>query len=934
MDENYDAIIFDALTDLRAGRGYASCLIDHFSDEAFYNYVLTRAEYILRANPESRIRNEADRELVVFAISYIAIKKYGDGANKELWPYIRDEFRILYQEHHGQYGDNIIRNVLTDAQPSLSNYGYSLDMGNTVIGLPIALCGITKKWLRPFFDFSFDVYKHNLFRQDTDRDDVIQEFEDVFGSIVERNSLSLDGDFFTTASITYEVDGRTVVTKGKVYKLSHFTQSAIRKFASTQFLSEIGAKCVELISHYDNFEAVSEMPNYYKDAYEDWKKDYDARNERSGKKNSERHSQAHLVLGYVHGEDLVPMVTVPQRKISDKYSPDRLRIRITNQDGELLTTPIKPKVIDDETVGGYVVGADPIPIRRPFGGISFSIVCDDEVLYSKDLSRNIAFFDQNSINVYREIKPGNEFSGTLIVMSKPEPLEGLEVWKKHDFYWLSTKSVISTNVYKIGDEQYSFAKAMEPGLQGERNPFIDADVHGLGALVPVYFSVSSVVFEVDAVLLPSIELRIDNQRTESDIETLRKMENGIVCCQIAIPSLDRGLHKIVLAVCDKPLKSFPFYLDQHLSISFLKLGTQHLLKLGSSFGGYQEKFNLGQTKVAFDIAEDIKKPIKLIVRPNWPSFSIGDSDWYETDERFFFPTAKSNGGVLKVCGFLKPVMECLGQLLPPHLGEDGSWEFSINSLASYESSTNELLLSVREDNPAIGTKLVIHLDFTTYIPPETFEVFYDENNGKVLIRASFDDHGQISCDVLNEDGNIVLSEPLTTDVPLFADLPSRVNYTIRLSEEKGFGPFKMSKCLREKTLWFFKRDDLTALLLPIQRLVLEQKPEDEIFSDEEELQVFDWTLFGIEPTEYQNQYSAIVQQIIKNDEGDRIDSVRLRATAIIQSSTENGAIRAEIVSYGDAEFFQYDTYNKRLLPPKTKEIDEETLLIKAIIIDL
>ena len=927
--EDYELIIFDSLNELNEGRGFSENLIHFYDNDEFYQYVLARAQEILRKNSHSSIRNQVDREIVLFAISFIAIRKYGDGSNKEIWPYIRDSFPAFYSEHWGLYGDNIIRNVL-------NTFDLLPDMPNSSIGPAIALCGITQKWLKNFFDFSFDIYKHNLFRQDNDRETVISEFEEVFTCMRNGEYVMNPDDSFVTKEKTFEIDGYLVTVKGKKYKLSKFTQSAIRNFRDTTFLSEIGATCVELISRYDNLEAIEEVPAYYQSAYQEWKEEYDKKGERASKKTGERHTQPHFALATVGGQ-LTPVILPPQRKVSDKYSPARLRIRITNSFGEPIAKETVPTVIDAEVIGGYLIAADPIPLFDVFGGVHYELVCDDEVLHSRDMDRSILFFDQSpsilykSVSVHREVRPGTNFDGEIIIMSKPLPLEGVEPWKKYAHYWLATKTISSTNTYKIGDTHYSFCKTIEPGLHGERNRFLSVNVFGIDSPIPVFKSVESIVLDAPSHNAMAYSLLVDGEVSKPPFETIRKFDNGIQTIKFALPAMNAGLHEINVRCFADVVATFRLFVETKYSISYRRIGDERFADVQTCFGNYTVKFFPGDPVLSIDLSEDIGKPVDLRIVSSLPFFSVGGEKWYAAEQRLPFPWLKDQAYKLSIVGFIDPVIHLGETTIPPVETNNGIAVFSLESLASYASSVNELSIRVSEYDKAIPTEMTIPIDFATYISPNAFEVFYDHENGKVLVKAEFHALRPIVCRVLGSDGEKVSETPFVSNEPLFLDLASCRTYTIQLLEKE----FLSYKVLRQKKLWFFKRNDLKAKIKAITAIVLLQKGEDDAVETEFVMPVRNWVLLNISPTEYDDQYWAIMIQSPRDDEDNLIKDLQkmVQTTLFIKPSTQSNEIRAEIVSTDSAELFVYDTYHALLKEPINVELPEDHFRIKAVIFE-
>ena len=94
-DELFDSRIENALKEFESGRDFSKCFVKFFDDEPFFNYVLNKAQNILRSNDCYRSNGQKNREIVLFAIGFIAVRKYSSDGNKEIWPYIRESFPVF-----------------------------------------------------------------------------------------------------------------------------------------------------------------------------------------------------------------------------------------------------------------------------------------------------------------------------------------------------------------------------------------------------------------------------------------------------------------------------------------------------------------------------------------------------------------------------------------------------------------------------------------------------------------------------------------------------------------------------------------------------------------------------------------------------------------------------------------------------------------------
>ena len=831
-------------------------------------------------------------------------------------------------DHSEQYGDGILRNIL-------KSFDILSDMPYSSVGPAIALCGITRKWLKNFFDFSFDVYKHNLFRQDNDRKIVVSEFEEIFATMKHDGLLTSSDDSFETKTKTYEADGKEVVVSGKKYKLSRFTQSAIKNLLDTTNLSEIGATCVDLIAHYDNLESIGEIPSYFRDAYEEWKRDYDKRNERASKESGEHHSNPHLVLAQVSGV-LTPVILPPQRKVSDKYSPNKLRIRITDSNGRLIVDEITPYVIDGEVIGGFVIGADPIPIKDIFGGVYYELVEDGEVLHSWDLSREIAFFNSapsevfKGAKVYREVKPGNDFNGEIVVLTPPSPVFGLEPWKQFEKYWLSEITVSSENTYRIGDKYYSFCKTIEPGLHGEIIRPLTAKVFGIQYELPVYKNVTNIVAEVGASTVSEIALFIDGEKKSSNTEIVQKTKDDSCIVNINIPSLVAGLHKVSLKNSLNEIASFEFFLMPDFSISHKKIGNSYFCEVHTCFGDFEERFSLGQAYILIDLSENLGRPVTLKANTSFPLISLDGQKWGGYGSRVSIDSLRNNEYKLRAVGYIDPVLDINNTQFFPVSCEDGVFQFALESIASYSSSVNEMMVFIQDRDRTLSKSLVFYVDFATYISQDSFEAYYDAQEDRVFIKAEFSGSKAITCKILKKDGSIVYESPIESEVPLCLELPSCEHYDIQLLEKD----FLSSKILRQKPLWFFRRNDLATKVKTISSLVLAENTEDDAVESERMEKPFDWFVMAIEPTDREDKYTAILNQKIKDDSGTIKEWIRKQAVLFINSSNQSNEIRAELVSMDSEEQFVYDENTRRLLDPDQRySLSDGQYRIKAVIIN-
>lgn len=592
------------------------------------------------------VNDDCKKEIIVL-LSYLALKYYDGDLHTQVFNYFR-KYRNVTQY---KYTDNTIRNSMYRIlKPYRKEVQYF--HGSSYNAVPIIYASVPHYRVPQLFKISYDIYKKKLlFDDDVSNDQIEAKVEECLRALKRKELLS-DSDSI----------------KGTEYLMSKYTQSCIYSGYNLKALISIISHCIRLIiNHLTRHEDSFIVEPYYKDGYDSWADDFD--NNTKEKEKYEKSKSLSRPYFKLQNQKCLYLYT-GKYCMDDSYNPQNVQIRIYSNSKLIKSYAVNgPDDIlynDDVSMGGYIIQRQQFLLDcSPIDGLSYTIVCDDEEIYSSKerLYRNVLFFDKNG----EEVKPGTEYNGDIFVVShtldnNDEGASNASIVLQKDNYYISIIEVNSKDIFRFDNEPYIFYKIKDPKLIGYQVPW--ASFKTMEGKEDKIYKDISVLFQASCDK-EDIYISVDNNIiTFGEYNDIRyrislfsNEYNGIFAYLIKIYGLDAGLHniKIYNIKTNKLIKnsSLDFIYDDAISKKYISSTDDSIIyELSSAFlkDSISLTYPYGTTKIDFEAFVKGLGPGRLNVFPSTISYSTDGNVWHDINWKFYLFELDSTMNSIFICG--------------------------------------------------------------------------------------------------------------------------------------------------------------------------------------------------------------------------------------------------------------------------------------------
>lgn len=477
--------IEDLCSQVRNEQNIGNNLIELLNDEIAINIIHSKAEMGLRELLRFKnVKITRNGEIIFISLVLVAMMNY-DG---KYYEYVEHVYPDLYDNYSAPKIEGKIRDVLNKYRKAIPNI--KVRQINAVLENAI----VPQYFLTSFFEFIFDIYKLNF--DYCLSDDLYDAFQFVYEGLAE--NLSLDSD-----------DMQVNVTR-KSYKLIRSTKRLIVDAQTREEIIHLSIIVVKLIDQYIWGQDIDLKNVYLRQGYEGWKATFVDHDISSRNRTSSDFGSISKLKYCLAGHNIY--IVPPVHYVKSVYDYRSIKIEVYNNQ-ELVYCNSKPKIT--EIIGGYKVQIDKILLKNPLGTVEYKLLSGDEVIYeSQDkLHRDIMVFDIDGL----EISNNTNYSGVALFVCKNLSYE-MQLYYTAEEYNVFEKSVELGEVCFLDGYEFTFSKITKPCVLGHVYPKHYICETKNNDMIPVYQSVSYIMFEVEQIAY-LVEIIINGRTyTLSDFE--------------------------------------------------------------------------------------------------------------------------------------------------------------------------------------------------------------------------------------------------------------------------------------------------------------------------------------------------------------------------------------------------------------------------------
>lgn len=732
----YFSIIENIVNKYKNNESIALDLISFFNNEDFEKEIIEMGDQLVKKSFDCALKT-IERIYVVVSLTYIALKYY----DNDLWTHIRNAYVLSYD---GTYSDpkvdGRIRNIIQFFRKNANHSDPS-----SYIAVPLVAAEVTHHWLYDFFDFCFSIYEKNLLlKRQIGCDELEEEFYNTFRSLNINNSLN-------------ETDNLLNLGDQKTYKLSKYTQSALKNNEYAMGLAKIGANCVNYIVKLLNNEKFVIHP-FYQEAFKLWKENNFKTKEAKMRLKNGDIGVWKITLEYKNYNIYLKTKTL---KIDNSYDTNTIELQLL-QDGKIVETD-KNLSIDTHAISGYLVQSKKYDVGKyVLNKLSYRIVSSNEVLFdSKDvLFREICFFDEEGNEIYEN----KDYNGYMICASNYLVDEESYSHNIEEVY-ISTLLVEPNKVFYFNNKAYMFKSFKGIGIYGEKKDWLLIKKTSTNKYIDTYNQVHSIVVET-VYSKDNFNVIMDGKilsKENYEIIHIDSLSNGIYQYKFIFNDLLLGYHNFSLYTVEGKLinkTNYSFIYSPCLEKSEEIIDSnKYAIHFNSSFGDKTLEYILDDNYVSYTQNIPGLGVCEILICPEIICFSFNRNNWFTHNSRVDYSNIKMSCDKLYIKGIFNDfIIKSINQIHSTSLQveENNDCEFknfSINIayLSKIESLTNFETIRVNKDNIFCDLKI----DFVVYVNMNNSTIEYDIKNNCTNIKFDFDKEKQLVLEVIEDDTNIV-----------------------------------------------------------------------------------------------------------------------------------------------------------------------------------
>lgn len=708
-------------------------LIQYFNNEEFENQLIEIGDIIVKKSFSSTLE-KIERMYVVVALSYIALKYY-DG---DLWTHIRRLFCNSYECGYPEPRvDGKIRSVISFFRNNANHSD-----ANSYIAVPLITSEITHYWLYHFFEFCFDIYEKNLLlNREIKTEELEEELYNTFKSIYKNKEISEMDDLLDLGV--------------KTYKLSKFTQSALKTDYHTMGLAKVGAQCVNYIVKLLNKEPVNVSP-FYLDAFNKWVKNNFETKEAKARLMSGDRGVWKNSLEYKANRIFLKTKTV---KIDSSYDPESIELQLLSED-KIINT-IKNITIDFDAISGFIIQSGMYDVGNTvLNKLSYKIVGgnDRDVLYdSKDsLHREICFFDEKG----QEIFPNRDYEGYMLCVT--HHIIDIELYL-HEIgeYIVSTIFVDPNKTYTLDNKDYVFKTFEDGGIYGNVKDWILVKKTNSSKYISVYNEMSCIIVET-TFEHTNFKIVLDNKVIGEEVVrmvSLGSYSNGVKIYKFDFKEISPGYHNFYLATNDHKIISkteYSFIFSEKLEKIEEKLSSdKYVVHFNSSLGDKNLEFTINDVFVNYIQNIPGLGVCDVLLYPEVPSFSFDRKQWFAHNERIDYSSIKNYYDKIYIKGVIgsfdvKSINSCSSKSLNVEIKKDTLFKqhyIDISYLMGIESNVNFETIRILKNNIFCDLKI----DFVVFVNMYNSLLAFNSENNCTEIEFDFNEEKELIIEIKNEE---------------------------------------------------------------------------------------------------------------------------------------------------------------------------------------
>lgn len=545
-------------------------------------------------------------DIIFISLTLIQLENYDSSFYKP----VEETYWGAYKAHSTQNLNNFIRQILDYYRKTLF-FKFANQVGTSYsqyITWPLVNCVVPKLYLGKFFEFIFDIYKVSFNCKIPET--IESDFKSIFQGI--------------RANLNVSQDGLNLELTNKSYILIESTKNVIAIEAYESDLIALSIHVLRLIDRYITLNNAEGEPTYFLYGLKEWSNGFHV-DKTEHKVKSRKKAKLRLSLGNSSSEICAELIP-PVHQLSFGDYTD-LRIEIVNDD-ELLFS--NRKLYVEEISDGCLVESDPIKIKKPLGKLEYRLLKGDKLLYTSAdtlYRKTIAFASTG-----KEIKRRLNFEGEVYFFFDAKD----NIFKNYsnlEYYLVSKVDVSLNDTYTIGEDTYSFVKAVDPFLFGDRVDYASLVDSRSSRHYDIYRNISRLVFELEK-KTQQVYIEINNvKKPISDFKFSEIVENNVVKYEVDILIPPNCLNCVNLILGNtrggKTLATFFVFVDGSFESQCISKGNGiYDLSVKSSWGNIQLE-NVDSTKFSHSQMEIYKQGRKFyyIIPWEFDLFRLDDAAW-------------------------------------------------------------------------------------------------------------------------------------------------------------------------------------------------------------------------------------------------------------------------------------------------------------------
>lgn len=742
-----------------------------------------------------------NQEIVFISLVLIAMLNY-DG---NFYNSVRETYKALYDTYSAQRIEGLIRTIIARFRNDTDNK--KSRKINTVLANTI----VPSHYLKPFFEFIYDIYKLN-FEYELGNN-MYEDFKFVYEGLKE-NMVS-EGD-----------DIQVNVTK-KSYKLIQSTKQLIVNGIGINAVINLSVIVVKLIDKKIWGKDIKIFNPYLKQGFEGWISTLED-DHKSVCNKSKSSFRSYWEPRYVLEGNKV-YLDIPVHRIKSSYDYSDIKLIVKNGE-EIIHLDDTPVV--KEIIGGCQVKIDKKYIEKPFGKIRYQVFAGDDLVYDSHEKLYREFLVFNDLG--NEIFNNTNYSGTAIVCVDNVPDKRFKLFYKGDTYCLFSINVSIGEAYIIGSTIFNFSAFIKPGVVGtllQNHNILDINT---GIAMDVYKQMKYLVYECEA-SITKFEILIDGIRHKLDDFTYtQSCREGVNKYTIVMNILDNGIHKVeVYSLCSggkkNRLLSETFAIDDLLDVETIKIDRNHyMISIASSLfeGRKIKEFTPNEFDVNWLTFIINEKSYIYYIPYDIDVYRIEGSCWKAFNEDLWIGDI-SPSSMLNVYGNRFDEIQIYssdGNLLEDSIKLTSPKVYqsvSLGFLISYKPIYDYVVIVFLKDG---RRKQSIFCYNKCVLNNEQTEFLYDPVKKDLIVSPKYYGKGSIYFTVVDSNDNEVYKSAYvdSEDLIVVKDLKSFEEYKIIFYEkEKGLS-LKKNRIIKEFNKKFYAWDDFIGKSFKISEVYFDQ----------------------------------------------------------------------------------------------------------------